>query len=85
MLDIADGADDVIVGDDRSDSARVNAKKLRVDVRKWYISKVKPKKYGDKLDLTSDGERLVQEPMILSKIKPRKLHNEAETEATSSS
>jgi hypothetical protein len=33
--------------------------RLRVDTRKWYISKVLPKVYGDKLDLTSGGERLV--------------------------
>lgn len=32
--------------------------KLRVDTRKWIMSKMKPKKYGDKLDLTSDGKVL---------------------------
>ena len=25
---------------------------LRVDTRKWYLSKVLPKKFGDKLDMT---------------------------------
>jgi hypothetical protein len=29
--------------------------KLRVDARKWYLSKVLPKKYGDKLDLNHSG------------------------------
>ena len=29
--------------------------RLRVDARKWYLSKLKPKKYGDKLGLT-DGD-----------------------------
>lgn len=32
--------------------------KLRVDTRKWLMSKLQPKKYGDKLDLTSGGEAL---------------------------
>lgn len=32
--------------------------RLRVDTRKWYLSKVLPKKFGEKLDLTSDGKVL---------------------------
>lgn len=32
--------------------------KLRVDTRKWLMAKMKPKKYADKLDLTTDGEKL---------------------------
>lgn len=35
-----------------------NRSRLRVDTRKWLMSKMKPKKYGDKLDLTSDGKVL---------------------------
>jgi hypothetical protein len=58
-LEIADDSPDVIVGDDKSDNARVQAAKLRVETRKWYISKVLPKKFGDKLDLTSQGEKLL--------------------------
>ena len=30
--------------------------KLIVDTRKWYLSKVMPKKFGDKMDYTSDGK-----------------------------
>ncbi|MEX0651888.1 MAG: hypothetical protein WD153_00275 [Candidatus Paceibacterota bacterium] len=30
--------------------------RLRVDTRKWQLSKMKPKKYGDKMDLTTAGE-----------------------------
>lgn len=33
-------------------------RRLQVDARKWLMSKMKPKKYGDKLDMTSGGERL---------------------------
>jgi hypothetical protein len=32
--------------------------KLRVDTRKFLMAKMKPKVYGDKLDLTTDGEKL---------------------------
>jgi hypothetical protein len=39
--------------------------RLRVDARKWIASKLKPKKYGDKLDLTSDGKRLPAAPQII--------------------
>lgn len=36
----------------------VTRDRLRVDTRKWYLSKVLPKVYGDKLDVTSDGKVL---------------------------
>ena len=32
--------------------------RLRVDTRKWYLSKVMPKKYGEKLDMTTGGEKI---------------------------
>ncbi len=32
--------------------------RLRVDTRKWYLSKIMPKKYGDKLDLTSNDKEI---------------------------
>lgn len=32
--------------------------RLQVDARKWVASKILPRKYGDKLDVTSAGERL---------------------------
>lgn len=35
-----------------------NRSKLRVDSRKWYLSKVLPKKFGDKLDMTTNGKDL---------------------------
>lgn len=36
----------------------IGRSRLRVDTRKWYLSKVMPKKYGEKLDLTTDGEKI---------------------------
>lgn len=32
--------------------------RLRIDTRKWMLSKMLPKVYGDKLDLTSKGEKI---------------------------
>lgn len=34
----------------------VNRSKLRVDARKWIASKLKPKKYGDKIDIEQKTE-----------------------------
>jgi hypothetical protein len=33
-------------------------RRLKIDTRKWLMAKMKPKKYGDKLDMTSNGETL---------------------------
>lgn len=41
----------------------VQRSKLRVDTRKWLMSKLAPKKYGDSLDLTSGGEKIKVAPM----------------------
>ena len=35
-----------------------NDKRIRIDTRKWLLSKLLPKTYGDKLDVTSGGEAL---------------------------
>jgi len=34
----------------------VQRAKLRIDARKWALSKMQPKKYGEKLDLNHSGE-----------------------------
>lgn len=58
MLDIADDSarDYIKRGDGESaetvfNSEHVQRSRLRVDTRKWIASKLKPKKYGDKLAL----------------------------------
>ena len=61
LLEIADDADKVIKsGAEKKSGAYAQNQRLRVDTRKWYLSKVLPKKFGDKLDLTSDGKALPQ-------------------------
>lgn len=42
-----------------------NRSKLRVDSRKWYLSKVLPKKFGEKLDVTSGGKVIKGNAIIL--------------------
>lgn len=41
----------------------VQRSRLRIDTRKWLMAKMKPKKYGEKLDLTSDGDKLASVPV----------------------
>ena len=57
ILDIADdGTNDYMGEDEEYDGDAVQRSKLRVDARKWIASKLKPKKYGDRVDVTSGGE-----------------------------
>lgn len=37
---------------------KIAAAKLRVDARKWAASKLKPKRYGNQVDMTTNGESL---------------------------
>lgn len=46
---IAEKAVDMIVGDDKSDGARVQAIKLQVDTKKWILARKAPQKYSDKI------------------------------------
>lgn len=65
LEEIADLTSDEIVGNDKSDGARVQARRLQVDVRKWYLSKVLPKKFGDKLDVMSDGKAIQSNTIVI--------------------
>lgn len=44
--------------DPKASGAVVQAVKLKADNLKWVMSKMKPKKYGDKVDLTTNGKDL---------------------------
>ena len=54
IMDISD--QDVGITDGKKDWAAVQKHKLQVDSRKWLLSKLAPKKYGDKLELSGDNE-----------------------------
>lgn len=55
--DILTIADEPIPVDEhgRADSAIVQQQRLRVDARKWIASKLKPKKYGDRITQEHSG------------------------------
>lgn len=78
ILDLSDGAIGVIKsGAEKKSGALAQAVRLQVDTRKWLMSKHKPKKYGDKLDLTTDGEAL---PAPIFDIKNVILPNDSHAE-----
>jgi hypothetical protein len=54
------------------DHEHAQRSKLRVETRKWYISKVLPKKYGEKIDVTTGGKP-IQEPRraVMTYIVPK--------------
>lgn len=74
ILDIADDSSNDFtladIGDgmqiEKFNSEHVQRSKLRVDARKWAISKMNPKKYGDKLDMTTGGDKI--NPVDLTKL-----------------
>jgi hypothetical protein len=43
----------------------ISRSRLRVDTRKWAMSKLAPKKYGEKLDVTSGGEKVAPQFYIM--------------------
>jgi hypothetical protein len=60
ILDIADeSANDTKTRQDGStyiDNEAVQRSRLRVDARKWYLSKLAPKKYGEKVETVHSGD-----------------------------
>ena len=54
--EIAEIADDE--SQDIFNPSKVARDRLRIDSRKWLLSKLIPKKYGDKLDVTTGGEKI---------------------------
>lgn len=47
--------DDLLTIADANDE-EVNRSRLRIDTRKWAASKLKPKKYGDKVAVVGGGD-----------------------------
>lgn len=60
MLDIADntGSDIIELDDGRQvvNHEIINRDRLRVDTRKWALSRMNPKKYGDRINTEHSGE-----------------------------
>ena len=62
ILSIADDSSkDVVTSEDgrKSLNSEFAARsRIRIDARKWMLSKLEPKVYGDRTDITSDGKEL---------------------------
>jgi len=43
------------------DLVEVNAAKLKIDTRKWFLAKLHPERFGDKVEITSRTEKLSDE------------------------
>ena len=67
ILDIADdksGDEKVLEDGTKSFDGEFAARsRIKIDARKWMLSKLQPKKYGDKLDVTTGGEK-IQVPLL---------------------
>jgi hypothetical protein len=48
-----------------TDSGAVADKRVQIDTRKWLLSKLYPKKYGDKLELSGDADN----PLTIQRIE----------------
>jgi hypothetical protein len=48
-----------------TDSGAVSDKKLQIDTRRWLLSKLYPKRYGDKLELSGDADN----PLTIQRIE----------------
>lgn len=68
MLDLADdGTKDYyydVNGNRQQSMVAVNRSRLQLDTRKWVLGRMNPKKYSEKLDITSGGDKLKVVPII---------------------
>ena len=79
MFDIADnGTNDWMEAHDKDGNCTgykingeaVQRSRLRIDTRKWFLSKILPSKYGDKLDVTGD----LNQTISLAQLKDLREH-----------
>jgi hypothetical protein len=75
ILSIADSQGKDVVIEDGNEIVNhniVQRNRLQIDARKWMLGKMNPKKYGDKTDITSGGEKItnVAPPIKVTIVKP---------------
>lgn len=72
--------------DGKVDSGWVSNQRLKIDTRKWLLSKLAPKKYGDKIEVSGDAanplkieriERVVVGEVIEQRALSKKVEDEA--------
>ena len=74
MIDIVDDKSNDIIETDLGDgiiiekpnNEVIQRSRLRYDARKWLISKLNPKKYGEKMDVTSGGDKIQSAPTSIN-------------------
>ena len=76
IIDIADDKSGDCVKDEESGRVAFNPEfaarsRIRIDARKWIASKLLPKKYGEKLDMTSGGNPLPAPTILLAHAQPQ--------------
>lgn len=62
ILEIADKQGEDIIHTDNGDIVNHNViqrNKLQIEARQWTLGKLRPEKYGNKVDLTSGGEKII--------------------------
>lgn len=72
ILEIADNKEGDFVEETKDDGTvitkvnheNIQRSRLRVDARKWILAKMAPKKYSDKIDVTSNGENIEDKKTI---------------------
>lgn len=67
ILEIADDkSEDVIIIDGKKyiNSEFVQRSRLRIDARKWFLSKMLPRKFGEKIDITTNGGEMA--PVVVN-------------------
>jgi hypothetical protein len=57
ILELAD-APVPVLDNGATDNALVRQRQLQVDTRKWFLSKLAPKVYGDRLDVSVSDNRI---------------------------
>lgn len=55
-----------------TDTGAVNKQRLQVDTRKWLMSKMTPKKYGDRVDHVSSDGSMSQKPTTIQLVAKSK-------------
>ena len=83
MHEIAADSSDVYVdefGNKRVDGAAVQKKRLMIDTKKWDLSKKNPRKFGDRIDVTS-GDEPIRNPVINLGLLSNKVLEELEAAA----
>ena len=67
IIQISDDSSNDTISTEKGDIENkewVNRSKLKVDTRKWLMSKLAAKKYGDKIDVTSGGDKIA--PFVIT-------------------